>query len=103
MIRWTGYTTDGRKVDSIEARTYCELFNALVSKNIIPESDYDPYLMAVAEKNNISYDEFFDEDDNYIFDEVFAAKGMEDLTEEDYARLIKEHNENAFYQETEEY
>lgn len=103
MIRWTGWTTDGKKIGVIKCRTYCELFNTLVSSNIISSIDDEPYLMEMAKKNNINYEDFFNEDGDLIFDDVFTDYNLVELTEADYLQIIKSHDEMAFYQEITEY
>lgn len=100
MIYWSGKSTDGIWKRSFEADTFLELFNLLISKEIINDYDYDVYDRAVLEKYGKTEDEeeFKDEDGELDYDKVQAFVDQYHLTDEELWLLIASRDGKAYYQ-----
>lgn len=100
MIYWSGKSTDGIWKRSFEADTFLELFNLLISKEIINDYDYDVYDRAVLEKYGKTEDEeeFKDEDGELDYDNVQAFVDQHHLTDEELWLLIASRDGKAYYQ-----
>ena len=100
MIYWSGKSTDGIWKRSFEADTFLELFNLLMSKEIINDYDYDVYDRAVLEKYGKTEDdeEFKDDDGELDYSQVQAFVDKRQLTDEELWLLIASRNGKAYYQ-----
>lgn len=97
---WSGRSTDGIWKRSFEADTFLELFNLLMSKEIINDYDYDVYDRAVLEKYGKTEDdeEFKDDDGELDYSKVQAFVDKRQLTDEELWLLIANRDGKAYYQ-----
>ena len=100
MIYWRGKSTDGIMKWNFEASSFADLFNLLMSKEIINDYDYDVYDHAVLEKYDKTEDdgEFKDDDGELDYNKVQAFVNQHPLTDEELWLLIASRNGNAYYQ-----
>ena len=100
MIYWSGKSTDGIWKRSFEASNFADLFNLLMSKEIINDYDYDVYDRAVLEKYDKTEDdeEFKDADGELDYNKVQAFVDQHRLTDEELWLLIASRDGNAYYQ-----
>lgn len=100
MIYWRGKSTDGIWKRSFEASNFADLFNLLMSKEIINDYDYDVYDRAVLEKYDKTEDdeEFKDADGELDYNKVQAFVDQHHLTDEELWLLIASRDGNAYYQ-----
>lgn len=100
MIYWSGKSTDGIWKRSFEASSFADLFNLLMSKEIINDYDYDVYDRAVLEKYDKTEDdeEFKDADGELDYDKVQAFVAQHHLTDEELWLLIASRDGKAYYQ-----
>lgn len=100
MIYWSGKSTDGIWKRSFEASSFADLFNLLMSKEIINDYDYDVYDRAVLEKYDKTEDdeEFKDADGELDYNKVQAFVDQHHLTDEELWLLIASRDGKAYYQ-----
>ena len=100
MIYWRGKSTDGIMKWNFEASSFADLFNLLMSKEIINDYDYDVYDRAVLEKYDKTEDdeEFKDADGELDYDKVQAFVDQHHLTDEELWLLIASRDGKAYYQ-----
>nr|DAG49025.1 MAG TPA: hypothetical protein [Caudoviricetes sp.] len=100
MIYWRGKSTDGIMKWNFEASSFADLFNLLMSKEIINDNDYDVYDRSVLEKYDKTEDdeEFKDDDGELDYNKVQAFVNQHHLTDEELWLLIASRDGNAYYQ-----
>lgn len=100
MIYWRGKSTDGIMKWNFEASSFADLFNLLMSKEIINDYDYDVYDRAVLEKYDKTEDdeEFKDADGELDYNKVQAFVDQHHLTDEELWLLIASRDGKAYYQ-----
>lgn len=100
MIYWRGKSTDGIMKWNFEASSFADLFNLLMSKEIINDYDYDVYDRSVLEKYDKTEDdeEFKDDDGELDYNKVQAFVDQHHLTDEELWLLIASRDGNAYYQ-----
>lgn len=100
MIYWSGKSTDGIWKRSFEASSFADLFNLLMSKEIINDYDYDVYDRSVLEKYDKTEDdeEFKDDDGELDYNKVQAFVDQHHLTDEELWLLIASRDGKAYYQ-----
>lgn len=100
MIYWRGKSTDGIMKWNFEASSFADLFNLLMSKEIINDYDYDVYDRSVLEKYDKTEDdeEFKDADGELDYNKVQAFVDQHHLTDEELWLLIASRDGKAYYQ-----
>ena len=100
MIYWRGKSTDGIMKWNFEASSFADLFNLLMSKEIINDYDYDVYDRSVLEKYDKTEDdeEFKDDDGELDYNKVQAFVDQHHLTDEELWLLIASRDGKAYYQ-----
>ncbi len=100
MIYWRGKSTDGIMKWNFDASSFADLFNLLMSKEIINDYDYDVYDRSVLEKYDKTEDdeEFKDDDGELDYNKVQAFVDQHHLTDEELWLLIASRDGKAYYQ-----
>lgn len=100
MIYWRGKSTDGIMKWNFDASSFADLFNLLMSKEIINDYDYDVYDRSVLEKYDKTEDdeEFKDADGELDYNKVQAFVDQHHLTDEELWLLIASRDGKAYYQ-----
>jgi len=100
MLIFKGTDTQKRIKYNAEGKTAIDLYNNLVSKDIISIVDGDPYEEAQLKKAKLTHDDFKDEDGELDCDKLneWLSYGERNLTDEEILEVIAEQNGNAYYQ-----
>lgn len=99
-IKFTGKNTQGNIIWKCSGNSYKEIYDWLVSHEVITLWDDDPVEKYLLGKLNKTYDDYTNEDDEIDFDQIYKD-GDEFLTDEAYHEIISNENGNAYYQEWE--
>lgn len=108
-IKWYGRSTSGNWKRREEADTMRDLYHKCVDNGAISFEDYDPIEKYIVERAGVNY-HIFNNDVTELCDEIGGDYSeaferlrkerniSDELTDEDYYRIIKNEDGNAFYQ-----
>lgn len=105
MKQFIGRNTQNKPVVKVNFEKFSELYETLVSLNVISISDYNPADKYMFEKYNVDFDEYQDQVDildpyEYIASKITSIDVSDiQLNEDEYAYIINGCDGVAYYQE----